>query len=261
MSILVNKIIDFSPPFMRPTLIRLHRLYVALYWGSRIICRAAYLRLSFIPYLSKTKRNHDSIMRYLDRWVLKHSDGGYVNEVLSPSGEEGIQQVRREISEFVRILLLKGLDNNILEIGLGYHGGTHMLWRQIFKQVVTIESDPRLIKKFKLNEWLDSRSIIIAGKSEDPATLKRVQRCLDSVDVLFIDSDHKYECVAQDWAMYHNLVRPGGIIAFHDSICKYPGYGVAKFLEDLSRGAIDNRCHILQNIVYSDNTGTSYEEL
>lgn len=254
-------VLSLFPSFMRPGLIKLYR-------GAEIIKelpRALYLRLDSILYLRKTKRDFDGIMRYLDHWVLKRSANEYVPEDFLPtendtSAPHGIQQVRREISEFVRILLLKGLDNNILEIGLGCRGGTHILWRQIFNRVVTIESASWLVKRFKLSEWLDSRSTIIVGRSEDPNTLERVRSCLDSVDVLFIDGDHKYESVARDWAMYHNLVRPGGVIAFHDSVCKVGDFGVAKFLEDLSRGTIDNRCHTLHNIVYSDHVGISYEE-
>jgi predicted O-methyltransferase YrrM len=37
-----------------------------------------------------------------------------------------------------------------------------------------------------------------------------------AVDFLFIDGDHTYEGVCQDWAMYVPLVRPGGLVAFHD---------------------------------------------
>jgi len=92
-------------------------------------------------------------MRYLDRWVSKR--GKYLSEYYILGLElqnQGIQQVRKEISEFIRIILLKGLKNNILEIGLGYHGGTHMLWRHLFKQVFTIEYDPLLVKSFRQKE-------------------------------------------------------------------------------------------------------------
>ncbi|MFC1988645.1 class I SAM-dependent methyltransferase [Chloroflexota bacterium] len=218
-------------------------------------------------YLSKTKRDLDSIMRDLDLWVSKHGADGYVAEDYRPPAyhksnlDHGIQQVRREIAEFVRILLLKGLNNSILEIGLGTYGGTHILWRHIFSRVITIESEPDRVENFRRNERLDSQSVIIVGKAEDPGTLEKVRACVDYVDVLFIDGGHKYENAASDWTMYHNLVRPGGIIVFHDSVCRaVPDWRIPKLLEDLSRGVIDNRCHTLHNIVYSDHVGISYEE-
>jgi hypothetical protein len=38
----------------------------------------------------------------------------------------------------------------------------------------------------------------------------------EPIDFLFIDGDHSYEGVLQDFAMYSWLVRRGGLIAFHD---------------------------------------------
>ena len=36
------------------------------------------------------------------------------------------------------------------------------------------------------------------------------------IDFLFIDGDHTYDGVKQDFEMYAPLVRPGGIVGFHD---------------------------------------------
>jgi hypothetical protein len=36
------------------------------------------------------------------------------------------------------------------------------------------------------------------------------------LDFLFIDGDHAYAGVKQDYAMYGPLVRSGGCVAFHD---------------------------------------------
>jgi predicted O-methyltransferase YrrM len=38
----------------------------------------------------------------------------------------------------------------------------------------------------------------------------------DPIDFLFIDGDHTYEGVKADFRDYASLVRPGGVIAFHD---------------------------------------------
>jgi predicted O-methyltransferase YrrM len=38
------------------------------------------------------------------------------------------------------------------------------------------------------------------------------------LDFLFIDGDHRYEGAKADFELYSPLVRPGGLIAFHD-IC------------------------------------------
>ncbi len=54
--------------------------------------------------------------------------------------------------------------------------------------------------------------------SHKKSTLAALVRILDGrpIDFLFIDGDHSYEGVRQDFDMYSTLVRPGGLIAFHD---------------------------------------------
>ena len=64
------------------------------------------------------------------------------------------------------------------------------------------------------NQRLD----LIRGDSHATSTLERVQDLLGGavLDLLFIDGDHTYEGVRQDFEDYSPLVRPGGLIAFHD---------------------------------------------
>ena len=38
------------------------------------------------------------------------------------------------------------------------------------------------------------------------------------LDFLFIDGDHAFKGVKSDFQLYSELVRPGGLIAFHDII-------------------------------------------
>lgn len=102
--------------------------------------------------------------------------------------------------------------------------------------------------------------MLITGRSEDSGTLERVRACLDSIDVLFIDRDHSYEAAARDWSIYHNLVRPGGIVAFHDNASRLLDFGVARFLDKLSAGSVDGNCYALHYIIHSDHVGISYYE-
>lgn len=59
---------------------------------------------------------------------------------------------------------------------------------------------------------------LIRASSQDPATLARTRELLAGrpVDFLFIDGDHSYAGVKADYEVYRPLVRPGGLIAFHD---------------------------------------------
>ena len=64
---------------------------------------------------------------------------------------------------------------------------------------------------------------LMRANSHEAATLDEVKKRFDGapVDMLFIDGDHTYEGVKQDWEMYSSLVRPGGIIVFHDVAGNY----------------------------------------
>jgi predicted O-methyltransferase YrrM len=59
---------------------------------------------------------------------------------------------------------------------------------------------------------------LIRGDSHAPKTVDRVSRLLagEMLDFLFIDGDHTYEGVRQDFESYSPLVRSGGLVGFHD---------------------------------------------
>jgi predicted O-methyltransferase YrrM len=59
---------------------------------------------------------------------------------------------------------------------------------------------------------------LIRADSHDPNTLGQVRQWFgrQMLDVLLIDGDHRYEGVERDFLMYGPLVRPNGVIAFHD---------------------------------------------
>jgi len=59
---------------------------------------------------------------------------------------------------------------------------------------------------------------LIRGDSHKEATFNRTVSALKdaAVDLLFIDGDHSYNGVKKDFLQYRTLVRPGGLIVFHD---------------------------------------------
>jgi len=65
---------------------------------------------------------------------------------------------------------------------------------------------------------------VVRGNSHDAETAARVNEILAGrpVDFLHIDGDHSAPGVLQDWRAYGPLVRPGGLIAFHDIVAPPP---------------------------------------
>ena len=215
----------------------------------------------------------------LERWLKDKGESPYVEDkdVLLPSSIEnfqlypthGIQQNKEEILEFVEFI--SNLDNrdNVLEIGLGHYGSTHFIWKHLFHKILTIEKDWDRIRKFGKNifdfygEWNLKESYFINHKSYEPKSVESVRRILDEerLDLLFIDAQHDYESVLTDFILYKDLVKNGGIIAFHDIQCKLHDRGVPHFIEDLEEGRIDGKRHKVNKIIHTEHLGIGWIEV
>ena len=116
----------------------------------------------------------------------------------------------------------------VLEIGTA-RGGTLLIWSELASQrVVTCDLEqPRYRRRvYRAFPPRDSgvRIVPLAGDSHDPGFRKRVEAELAGaeVDFLFIDGDHTAAGVTADYEDYRHLVRPGGVIAFHDILENQP---------------------------------------
>ena len=73
------------------------------------------------------------------------------------------------------------------------------------------------------------KSVIIRGKSEDVHD----QIPDNSVSVIFIDADHRYETVKKDIQNYYPKLIKGGIMSFHDYM--NAGYGVTEAVQEFCK--------------------------
>lgn len=89
----------------------------------------------------------------------------------------------------------------------GIHGGGYPFQKQ------------KLYKSFLMDQK-DRQVVLFQEDSHKETTLQNLKNELDGkkIDFLFIDGDHTYKGVKQDFEMYSPLVRPGGIVAFHDIV-------------------------------------------
>lgn len=79
---------------------------------------------------------------------------------------------------------------------------------------------------------------LFRGNSHSPEMLKQVQDILgkQTIDLLFIDGDHTYEGVKQDFTLYSGMVRDGGMIAFHDiAVHTDPSCQVSVFWDEVKK--------------------------
>jgi predicted O-methyltransferase YrrM len=98
-------------------------------------------------------------------------------------------------------------DAHLISVDLprGPFGGGYARWRApLYRSFARDRQDVELLR----------------GDSHSRSMFDQVRQALAgrAIDFLFIDGDHSYDGVKQDFETYSTLVRPGGLIAFHDIV-------------------------------------------
>ena len=145
-------------------------------------------------------------------------------------------------AEFTRLLKLyrERKPRNVLEIGT-YHGGTLYHWLSnapLGAHVVSVDSyavgvDNRHLYPEWARDGIDLT--VIEGDSHDPQVIAKVRQ-LAPYQWLFIDADHYYEPVKQDWESYGPMVEEGGVVCFHDileDLASHPEIEVRRLWEEI----------------------------
>lgn len=131
----------------------------------------------------------------------------------------GAIQKEVELARFLAVAM--DLEPQVtVEVG-SFAGGTLWAWMQFCPRVIGLDMPP---KGFTTGRQLNELGCeVLLGDSHDPAMVAELEDMLagEPVDLLFIDGDHTFEGVKADYEMYSPLVRPGGLIAFHD-VCGHP---------------------------------------
>ena len=175
-----------------------------------------------------------------------------------------ISQLREEIRGLAEVAA-EHEPENVLEIGT-LRGGTFYVWCRHLDtadHLVSLDLPGRDLKRRRddlLHEFAPSKDVdVVRGNSHDDETLGDVAGKFDEpVDFLFIDGDHTYEGVKDDFEKYKQLAADDAVVAFHDIVphaetrkeCKerlreygdleerhvgvgHPDWGVSKFWDEL----------------------------
>lgn len=135
-------------------------------------------------------------------------------------------QLRDEIKTLTN-LVEKERPQSVLEIGTA-KGGSFYIWSRHLDSVDRLISldlpggrfgggydkqKTEIFREFSPSKKMD----FVRADSHQSSTYDEVSDLVDGgIDFLFIDGDHTYEGVKQDFEMYSELVSEGGIIALHD---------------------------------------------
>jgi len=175
----------------------------------------------------------DSITRDLEK-DLDLSRFGVV-----PLHELSVKMIQddAEIREFLEVCVkqLGTSPETAIEVGV-WKGGTHIVFRRLFKKVISIEEKDVTALTVARTIVEPERSVMVLRDSASPETRAVLDNHLAGrkVDMLFIDGDHSKDGVTSDWLLYHAFVRRGGIVAFHDTAGSWKG--VSEFISELREG-------------------------
>jgi predicted O-methyltransferase YrrM len=184
-----------------------------------------------MPILSKLrlKRAFSKLDHQLEKLPKQMSQDELLDFVFSPKGSliepwqfrEEIDALTKEIEKIkpkfameigtanggTLFLLSRLSDPNakIMSVDLpeGQFGGGYPEWKTSFYKKFALPGQQLQLKR---------------GDSHAQSSLEEAKTFFgqDMLDYLFIDGDHTYEGVKQDYEMYSPLVRKGGMIVFHD---------------------------------------------
>lgn len=152
-------------------------------------------------------------------WAMNFGGGGYflVKTLQIPSEITALARAAKELQPKI-----------ILEIGTA-RGGTSLIWSSIASErVITCDLQDMSVQAELFEAFpppgSDCKVTLLSGDSHSAEFRARVEQELagEKVDLLFIDGDHTEPGVEADYRDYRHLVRPGGIIAFHDIIENQP---------------------------------------
>jgi predicted O-methyltransferase YrrM len=152
-----------------------------------------------------------------------------------------------ELAEFIRIIRMQPL-RRVMEIGTA-QGGVFWLLCQLSAPdatLISVDLPPGERNSGGLPVEVDLKRMarleqtvhIVSGNSHQDSVRGHIAKLLRgaSLDLLFIDGDHNYEGVRQDYEVYRSFVRRGGLIAFHDIVqTPWPGCNVDRLWSELAQ--------------------------
>jgi cephalosporin hydroxylase len=200
----VNKIKE------RLTILKFHRSLIAVRQMRKFIADAypsislklnLKKREALVSEFKKCSTIHDCI-----EYTQRHMGGGSC-------------QTPSEIESAIK-LIANARPRVMCEIGT-FDGGTSLLFSRFLSTVELMICIDLYVKNKEMLKLLappGQRLHFIDMPSYSDGAIKKLAKFLNGrmIDALFIDGDHRYEGVKQDFLRYRPFVNEGGLILFHD---------------------------------------------
>jgi predicted O-methyltransferase YrrM len=127
---------------------------------------------------------------------------------------------------------------NYVEIGCYAGGSACLMLQRPNTNVISIDlgipiSSDIVKENVKKLNILNNHYNYIQGNSQKIQTVNELKNLIQSIDILFIDGDHSYNGVINDFNLYSKMVKPGGYIVFDDYNDKQHSPQVKVAVDDL----------------------------
>lgn len=161
--------------------------------------------------------------------------------------------------------ILYDLSNNLgyknqiyLEIGTFAGGSASLMSTNInVKKVYSIDLGQPINKEIAINNVnkfknKDCEYEYIQGSSYDEEIVNYVKSKVDKIDILFIDGDHGYNAVINDFKNYKDLVVKNGYIVFDDYMDFKYSPQVKPAVDDIVKNLDPNEYEIIGSLMYDN---------
>jgi predicted O-methyltransferase YrrM len=180
------------------------------------------------PFVTGKYLHHKLVRqaRHLNRLRDSGADQSALVDALWRSNFFRPLQKRTEILRLLEVVR-EFQPTTLCEIGAAGGGTTFLLAQAAAQsaQIITLDLEFTPARKAAVSSFASAgqKIICLQEDSHSQETVRKLRECLagESLDLLYIDGDHSYEGVRADFNLYSPLVRPGGIIIFHDIVPDY----------------------------------------
>jgi predicted O-methyltransferase YrrM len=171
--------------------------------------------------INLTRKLDDEAKDLREKASGREEDFSFLISLVQSYGSFSPSQVPSEILYLMNVIH-SARPRVICEVGSFKGGSLFLLAQAAPKDALIISVDinyPSARKKaFKQFVKFGQRLVPLQGDTKNPETIQRIIKALrhQPIDFLFIDGDHSLAGVKNDYDRLSPLVKPGGIIAFHD---------------------------------------------
>jgi predicted O-methyltransferase YrrM len=131
-----------------------------------------------------------------------------------------LQQYPPEFADLLEFLFKIDEQNplkNYLEVGSAAGGTAHALNHFLrFDKLTLVDNNEHPKHKLRKETLKGIERTEIIGNSQIKKIFDKVSKLNLTYDLAMLDADHSYEGIRKDFELYSPLVKPGGLVIFHD---------------------------------------------